>query len=359
MPAPFEIDIETLLQPISDQEPAGVLLRYEGTYDKIREARREDDPTLPQGVWEKPLKTADWGAVHTLCTDALARRSKDLQIAVWLAEAWVKHAGVAGATQGEKLLLGLCEGFWDTMFPELTAGTEARANLFDWIDDVVASVLRRLPITEPTSTSPAYTAADWEAGLPNAGAPSARAGRGGEEPAEVTRESFLAKLSLTKYARWSEHQRAIEEATASALALEKALEGRIDQPAVLRRTRAVLRTMASIVEQGLHATKDQAPLTASPSAPAAAGGGEPSSSDAAHQIASIGAPIRSRSEAYLRLTEAADYLLRTEPHSPVPYLVKRAISWGNMSLAELLYEFIGTTDDLVAIQRLLGMREKE
>jgi hypothetical protein len=30
-----------------------------------------------------------------------------------------------------------------------------------------------------------------------------------------------------------------------------------------------------------------------------------------------------------------------------------------MSLAELLYEFVGSTDDLVAIQRLLGMREKE
>ena len=76
-------------------------------------------------------------------------------------------------------------------------------------------------------------------------------------------------------------------------------------------------------------------------------------------IASSGGPITSRTDAYVRLTEAADYLLRTEPHSPVPYLVKRAISWGNMSLAELLYEFVGNTDDLVAIQRLLGMRERE
>ena len=51
--------------------------------------------------------------------------------------------------------------------------------------------------------------------------------------------------------------------------------------------------------------------------------------------------------------------MRTEPHSPVPYLVKRAVQWGNMSLAQLLYEFIGNPEDLVAIQRLLGMRARD
>jgi predicted component of type VI protein secretion system len=74
---------------------------------------------------------------------------------------------------------------------------------------------------------------------------------------------------------------------------------------------------------------------------------------------SPGATIRSRAEAYRVLAEAADYLLRTEPHSPVPYLVKRAISWGNMSLAELLSEFVASSDDLVTIYRLLGIRGRE
>ena len=44
------------------------------------------------------------------------------------------------------------------------------------------------------------------------------------------------------------------------------------------------------------------------------------------------AAILSRAEAFQRLNEAADYLLRTEPHSPVPYLVRRAVTWGNLSL---------------------------
>ena len=47
--------------------------------------------------------------------------------------------------------------------------------------------------------------------------------------------------------------------------------------------------------------------------------------------------IRNRAEAYRMLTEAADYLLIHEPHSPTPYLVKRAVAWGHMSLTELLH----------------------
>ena len=74
---------------------------------------------------------------------------------------------------------------------------------------------------------------------------------------------------------------------------------------------------------------------------------------------STSGPIQSRADAYYRLAEAAEYLIRTEPHSPVPYLVKRAVQWGNMPLAQLLTEFIGNPEDLVTIQRLLGMRGRE
>ena len=46
-PTPSQtIDIQELLQPIPGANPAGEPLRYQGTYDRIADARREDDPTL-------------------------------------------------------------------------------------------------------------------------------------------------------------------------------------------------------------------------------------------------------------------------------------------------------------------------
>ncbi len=55
------------------------------------------------------------------------------------------------------------------------------------------------------------------------------------------------------------------------------------------------------------------------------------------------------------LNDAAGYLLRIEPHSPTPYLVRRAVTWGDMTLAELFEEFVREGYDLQALCNLLGI----
>ena len=70
-----ELDIEKFLSPVSAERPAGEPLRYEGTYDRIREARREDDPDLPQGPWKTELRKAQWKLVESICVEALETRS--------------------------------------------------------------------------------------------------------------------------------------------------------------------------------------------------------------------------------------------------------------------------------------------
>jgi type VI secretion system protein ImpA len=53
-----------------------------------------------------------------------------------------------------------------------------------------------------------------------------------------------------------------------------------------------------------------------------------------------------RAQVYERLGQLADYLARVEPHSPTPYLVRRAVQWGQMSLPEVMDEFIREDGDL-------------
>jgi predicted component of type VI protein secretion system len=79
------------------------------------------------------------------------------------------------------------------------------------------------------------------------------------------------------------------------------------------------------------------------------------------QTAPAAAPtdqIAARIEAYRKLAEAADTLMRIEPHSPTPYLVRRAIAWGGMSLVELMRHFIESGYDLKSLQSMLGMNEE-
>src|SRR5579884_3677808 len=159
----FEFDVSSLLSPVSQQSPAGELLRYEGTYDRIMEARREDDPTLEQGVWKRELKKADWNLVNQLCLEALQKKSKDLQIAAWLLESWIHLEGFSGLRAGCHVLLELCRTFWDTMYPSLE-DAEYRLAPIHWINEKLLTQIKFIPITnpEPADNCLPYNFADWE-----------------------------------------------------------------------------------------------------------------------------------------------------------------------------------------------------
>lgn len=70
-------------------------------------------------------------------------------------------------------------------------------------------------------------------------------------------------------------------------------------------------------------------------------------------------PINSREDAYRLLEAVADYLERTEPHSPTPYLVKRAVTWGRMSLADLMQEIVREEGDISRYFSLLGIKDSK
>src|SRR5208282_2779633 len=115
---PFPDD---LLNPIDGPNPSGISLRYEPVYDKIKEARREEDQP-PPGMDERDRKVADTRLVIKLTTEALAKQTKDLQLAVWLTEAMLKQNGFGGLRDGLALCRGLTEKFWDSVYPELEDG---------------------------------------------------------------------------------------------------------------------------------------------------------------------------------------------------------------------------------------------
>jgi len=107
-----------LLNPIPGPNPAGENLRYAPVYDQIREARREEE-AITEGDWQTPGKKANWPLVIKLASDALATKSKDLQLAAWLTEALIRTEGYAALAPCLDLIRGLLENFWDGLYPEI------------------------------------------------------------------------------------------------------------------------------------------------------------------------------------------------------------------------------------------------
>ena len=359
----MKIDLERLLMPISGARPSGEPLRYSGLYDQIQEARREDDPALPQGVWKTELKKADWPEVERLCLDALETRSKDLQLAAWLLEAWIHLDDAAGAAQGFQLLAGLCESYWDSLHPEIEGDDlESRLAPLWWIDERLSETLRmHVALSRPEGDgSLAYTLADWESAchlenLARTNPAVLQAADG--DPGKVTPPKFLASVSLTPAVFYTALLADLHAALEAIGSLAAFLESRCgSQVPGFRRVAAGLGAIqqmaARIVEEKPRESSepddDEGGEVAMPLwAEETEGEAEP---------VYAGGPIRSRAEAFRRLAEAADFLMRTEPHSPVPYLVKRAVGWGSLSLAELLQELLRDGSELKTIYNLLGMR---
>ena len=142
------IDVDVLLKPIAGDNPAGADLRYHKLTEEIKEARRKEE-NLDLGVWKREVKTADYDKVVKLSKEALTKHSKDLQIAAWLTEAITVIDGIPGLLDGLKLLHGLLENYWDTLYPliEEPGDEEFRAAHLNLVGTQFTLMLLDTPIT--------------------------------------------------------------------------------------------------------------------------------------------------------------------------------------------------------------------
>jgi type VI secretion system protein ImpA len=151
---------EDLLQPIPGENPSGKNLKYDRVYDQLKEARTEEDSTLPSGAWERTAKRADTNLVVKLAGEALATKSKDLQLAIWLGEAYIKREGAAIIQPVLTLLLDLQKAFWPTIYPEIDEGDAGlRAVPLQWGANRYATLVYELPLTKSGISYHAYKSA--------------------------------------------------------------------------------------------------------------------------------------------------------------------------------------------------------
>ncbi|CAB3780686.1 type VI secretion system protein TssA [Pararobbsia alpina] len=392
--AAFDVDLENLFAPIPGGEGAGVSLRSEPVYQQISDARRHDDASLPMGEWERPLVKADWKTVAALSSEALRTRSKDFQLAAWLCEAWTHLYRVEGFIAGTQLLTGLAERYWDAAYPLIDDGdADARVAPFVWINHTLTLVLSlHVPlIVIEEREPPAVSLDEFQR---TAGASAQASGHAQTRELidkHVTKSGNLVALAVLRRQlavaldAWDTLARLIDllldadapsfAAVADALArLSRAATSLIGEHRVPGAQNAGDETYGASIHEGRLEPDTANHVSELAGSSYDAHGYSPSSgelsSDASFttagklpmpQIAAGGAVtsltglIADRAHAYRLLDEIAAYLERQEPHSPTPYLLKRAVSWGQMPLADLMREIVQQEGDLTRYLTLLGL----
>ena len=128
------VSIENLLEPIEKENPSGRWIRYENKYLKIVAEKNADDPNLPMGEWERPLKQTDWKRVTDIAEYLIEKETKDLEICIFLIQGWTSLYSMNGLRCGLLLMYKLTEKYWDTLWPKYEiSDSDARISPYKWL----------------------------------------------------------------------------------------------------------------------------------------------------------------------------------------------------------------------------------
>jgi type VI secretion system protein ImpA len=345
---------EQLLEPISPESPSGEDLSFSPELDAISQARRFDDPSLAQGEWITDLKEADWPFVVRRCSTLLKDTSKDLRLAVWLAEAAVKTDGLRGLGESLRTLAGLCQDYWDVgLYPESDGDDhDQKIGNLSWILARMPSLLREVPVTDGRQGS--YSTIDFEVARKAATSSNGatvtgpkladmEAARRNNSAAFV--DAFAANVQLCLDALGELETVADERLGADSPGFSAARNAVVDLQRMMPASQVV-----AAADAGAPALSDAAMVDAEETF----GGG------IAAPVAPTGPPgaIQTRAQALAQLRAVAQFFRRTEPHSPVSYYADKAADAGEQNLHDWLKSVVKDGATMAHIEELLGVQQR-
>ena len=297
---------------------------------------------------------------QSLAEDILLRTSKDLQAAAWLGEAVIARHGLEGARDGFDLLRGLLDGFWDGLYPRIEDDDlEERASKLAWFASYGSRALQTMLLNEDAQAP--LTLAGWidSREVDNLGRQNAEAYQAALDDGRVNGEVFdsgMLAMSEEGVRSRAELAQAAREAVARFSAASDARLGR-DAPNLgalddaLKKIQQIYARVATAKGIGGVASGE-----AADDAPASgATGGVPVAGGVAVALDLGGGSLASKDAALRALGEIAGFFRRTEPHSPVAYLLERAVAWANLPLEDFLAEVVRDESVLSSIRERVGL----
>lgn len=349
MTTPTVLDVESLLVAIAGDNPSGRNLFYEPQYDELREARRVEDDTL-QGDWKRKAKVADWDRVVALGSDLLTRLTKDLQVTAWMTEALARRRGFPGVRDGLVLVREIQERFWDTYYPNIEDGDlESRSGPFLFLNGALPLVIRSVPLTDGLGERQ-YSYLHWQEArtTENVGLQDAEKMEELIAEGKATSKEFEDAVAQTPRRFYENLLEDLRQARDAFTALDQSTDERFGRDAPgLTGIRKALDDCRLVIEPIVEAKREQEP---SPDDEPESDREDRSDDEAEpedgaelieHQAPSrgkprvarataSGGPIQSVTDALGRIVDAAAYLRRNDPSSPVPFLVVRAVRMGEV-----------------------------
>lgn len=369
MGSPDVLEFETLLAPISEEQPTGVEMRSDPAattlFYQVKDARdsaRAAERTL-LAADDDEMESAeppDWYSVRSLCEQILQNTSKDLWVASWFVEALCRLEGFAGLRDGFRLVRELAERFWDDIHPApdedgyvTTVAQLTGLNGEDGVGVLIAPIHQNVITPEGSLrelTGGDYAQAADLAQVTDPERKQARIDRGA-----VSIEMFEKAALETPVSFFRTLIEDIESAKSEYEAMIAALEERCGENSDGYSAAPPSSSINAAFQEFLDRVNSVAkPVLERDDLENASGDGEEGEDGESAGGGGGGegggggggkGRLATREDAFRTLLEVAAFFRKTEPHSPLSYSLEQAVRWGRMALPELLQELV--TDESV------------
>jgi type VI secretion system protein ImpA len=360
MTGPQIIDIAALLEPISEEAPAGIDPRgdkqSDSLYYRVKDARNAARSEERAAVETGAATPEEWNTVVSTAVELLATAGKDLEVAAWLAEGLVRTEGFAGLRDGLKVIDGIARNYWETCFPELDEdGVEGKVTAVAGLSGsgavgTLIQPIRLLPITQGDLAS--YSLWNYEQASEIQKITDAARRQARIDAGAVPMDQFMQSVAETPAATFATTVGLIDECLAALDEMSSAFDAAAgkDAPPV-----TALRELLQQANSSIRYFAADKLALASADIPAATEESGPSAADTEGAAAPASSAPRidgyaSRNEALGELMRLAGYFRKTEPHSPISYTLEEAVRRARLTLPELLAEL---AEDPTHVQRIL------
>lgn len=370
MATPQWIDIDDLLQPISDDSPTGTCIRENpsptSTYQTIKAernlARAAERKSIHDG--ESSEASTHWRKISELAPQILKNEAKDLEVASWYAEAMIRRYGFSGLRDAFLLIDKLIAQFWENLHPMPDEyGIETRVSCLSGLngegtEGVLIAPIRKVPITDGDSPGP-YGFWQYRQALDTQKAADDELKRQkianlGFGPDDI--EKSVAQSSETFFID-------LRDDLSECISLYKGIGQKLDEHCGSHEA-PPYRTIVDVLEECLGAVNHIGKLKFPAEEIVDTEEGDETAPDTATpgQAATQGTqsgPIATREAAFRQLLEISEFFKKTEPHSPVSYVLQKAVKWGNMPLGELINELIPDHSSRERYSELTGVNVED
>ena len=370
MPSPALIDIPAMLAPIEGELSVGNDLRldtaHSSDYSQIKDARRAARDAERNNMFDGDSTEANeqWQKIFLLAPKVIATQAKDVELACWLTEALVRKSGFQGLKDGFSLIRQLIENFWEQGLYTLEDedGIETRVAPIaglngEGADGVLLSPIRNSFITEDASYEP-YSLWQYQQAIDISRLSDERKQQDQIERIGFSMENIDKAVANSSSEYYSNLYQDIEVCLTEYQAIDKLLTefcGSYEAPPSSK----IIELLQDAKGAINHIAKAKLPIITDTSDVDEESDSEQldeqATSSAASQNSAVTNALNSRDDAFKQLNTIAEYFKKTEPHSPISYMLTKTVKWGNMPLEELMKELIPDSSSRDTYSSLTGV----